>query len=86
NAHSIPPGEAYTAASPAQTIAEAFREGGPEAFERGWYWSSTEFHPALAWVQGFVVGNQFVGVKDNDLPARAVRKVLISTSPIPLAA
>ncbi|MDB5362257.1 MAG: hypothetical protein JWO51_3554, partial [Rhodospirillales bacterium] len=86
NAHSIPPGEAYTAASPAQTIAEAFREGGPEAFERGWYWSSTEVDPAFAWFQYFVDGFQGVVVKGLVLRARAVRKVLISTSPIPLAA
>ena len=77
NASSVPPGEAYTAASPAQTIAEAFREGGPEAFERAWYWSSTEFNSAYAWLQTFGVGYQGGGGKDGVLRARAVRKVLI---------
>jgi len=77
NAHSIPPGDPYTATSPAQTLAEAYREGGPQAFERAWYWSSTEFAPDVAWVQFFDGGNQDVGDETSDRRCRAVRKVLI---------
>jgi len=77
NAHSVPPGAAYTKSSPSQTTAEAFREGGSEAFERRWYWSSTEFYPAGAWFQYFAVGYQAGDAKDDVLQARAVRKVLI---------
>ena len=85
NASSVPPGASYIETSPSQTTAEAFQEGGPEAFERAWYWSSTEFYPATAWLQYFVDGVQVDGGKYGVLQARAVRKVLLSTSPIPLS-
>ena len=77
NASSVPPGDAYTATSPVQTMAEAFREGGAEAFDPRLYWSSTEFDPAFAWVQNFDVGYQGDFCKTFVLRARAVRKVLI---------
>jgi len=62
---------------PEQTSAEAFKEGGPEAFERADYWTSTELSPAVAWVQGFDVGGQDGTGKDWSRRCRAVRKVTI---------
>lgn len=77
NASSVPAGAAYTDADPAQTSAEAFRDGGPEAFAEGWYWSSTEFSPGFAWGQYFLDGSQYGYGKGGRLRCRAVRKVLI---------
>ena len=77
NASSVPAGDAYTKQSPAQTSAEAFQEGAPEAFDERWYWSSTEFYSHLAWFQSFDVGYQVFGDKNFDGRCRAVRKILI---------
>jgi len=77
NAASVPPGESYTDTVPAQTTATAFQTGGAEAFERRWYWSSSEFGPDYAWVQGFGDGLQYSYAKNGSLHCRAVRKVLI---------
>ncbi len=43
NPSSIPSGYPYTEESPAQTLAEAFKAGGAEAFEPDWHWSSTQY-------------------------------------------
>src|SRR3546814_1158492 len=44
---------------PEQTTAEAFKLGGPEAFDiDDWYWTSTECTSGYAWVQGFDSGTQ----------------------------
>ena len=77
NASSVPVGEAYSDEMPAQTSVADFQEGGPEAFDSCWYWSSTEFGQYDAWIQGFVVGTQCLVDKNFDLRVRAVRKVLI---------
>lgn len=77
NRHSLPPGEAYTRGSPEQTEVPAFRNGGTEAFDRAWYWSSTEFSKYSAWAQYFDDGDQDYYGKDYDLRVRAVRKILI---------
>ncbi|HRO60248.1 MAG TPA: DUF1566 domain-containing protein, partial [Burkholderiaceae bacterium] len=55
NPNSIPAGEAYMPDAPAQTSIEAFRGGGPEAFESTWYWSSTQYAgiESDAWAQHF---------------------------------
>jgi len=74
NPSSVPAGYAYASDAPAQTSAEAFREGGREALEDTWYWSSTQYSAHLAWYQDFVDGGQdFIG-KLNELRARAVRR------------
>lgn len=54
-----------------------FAEGGDEAFARDWYWSSTQdaSNPDCAWFQGFGSGTQTFNWKDNDIRARAVRRV-----------
>ena len=77
NASSEPLGAAYSDEVPAQTVAENFKEGGPEAFDSRWYWSSTEFGSDGAWFQVFDDGGQDGVDKFGDLRVRAVRKVLI---------
>jgi len=78
NASSLPAGYPYTEESPAQTAAEAFQAGQPEAFEPRWHWASTQYSPDLAWVQGFYAGFQLNGHKVTELRARAVRKIPVT--------
>ena len=71
----------YTPDSPAQTTAKNFQSGGEEAFEEGWYWTSTQ-HPAYsdcAFCQSFEGGGQNSGYKGNKLLARAVRRLTIES-------
>jgi hypothetical protein len=79
NPSSVPPGYAYSLDVPAQSSAEAYREGAPEAFDDAWYWSSTQYAGgvAYAWYQYFGDGGQGDGHKDGPLRARAVRRVKV---------
>ncbi|BAK75782.1 hypothetical protein NH8B_0950 [Pseudogulbenkiania sp. NH8B] len=77
NASSLPVGYPYTEDTPAQTPAEAFRDGGAEAFNPRWYWASTQFSPDYAWGQTFDDGYQNVDHKDYQCRARAVRRELV---------
>jgi hypothetical protein len=70
-AENLMPGAGYV---PEQTTAAAFKEGGPEAFDRTWRWTSTEFGSGSAWVQDFSYGGQFTYRKDWSARVRAVRK------------
>ncbi|HEY3432523.1 MAG TPA: DUF1566 domain-containing protein [Rhodocyclaceae bacterium] len=76
NLSALPPTRPYSLENPAQTVIEAFQEGGVEAFEADAYWTSTQ-HAAIsyfAWYQGFSYGVQY-GLNTNlKLPARAVRR------------
>jgi hypothetical protein len=76
NPSSIPLGYPYTADLPAQTSIEAFREGGAEAFECAWYWTSTQHaaYPDCAWGQDFGYGDQGYYRKTFEGRARAVRR------------
>jgi len=56
NPSSLPAGYPYTKTNPVQTVAEAFREGGSEAFEPVWHWSSTKYSSCSAWGQYFSYG------------------------------
>jgi len=79
NASAVPPTVAYSRDLPAQTTVEGFVEGGEQAFEAEWYWSSTQ-HAAYddcAWGQGFDDGNQGYYGKSAELRARAVRRFAI---------
>ena len=58
NPSSIPAGYPYTEQLPVQTLAEAFRIGGAEAFEEAWYGSSTQYSSYGAWSQYFGYGYQ----------------------------
>jgi hypothetical protein len=79
NVSALVPTYPYTPDSPAQTQTELFQEGGEQAFDDVWYWSSTQ-HAAdsdCAWVQNFSYGDQYGNPKGGDVRARAVRRVLI---------
>lgn len=52
----------------------------PELFADAWYWSSTQYSPGHAWLQAFVGGSQGVGHKDYEYRARAVRRVLTTST------
>jgi hypothetical protein len=79
NPSSVPAGYPYTEAVPAQTAVEAFQEGGAEAFEEEWYWSSTQYSDNLAWSQVFSDGNQSHNGKSYEARCRAVRLIQLST-------
>lgn len=79
NLSAIEPTRPYTAEHPAQTPIGAFQEGGEQAFESEWYWTSTQ-HAAdadCAWCQFFGDGYQDGGLKGIGLRARAVRRLAI---------
>jgi len=60
---------------PVQTTAEAFKDGGPEAFETDdAYWSSTEWSAGSAWYQSFGSGGQDGDHEGWRCRVRAVRK------------
>jgi len=77
NLSAIEPTRPYTPTEPAQTMAEAFRQGGEQAFEPDWYWSSPQ-HAAnsdSAWGQYFSNGYQDGHGKSYGGRARAVRRL-----------
>lgn len=79
NVSAIPPTYPYSVQPAPQTSIEAFREGGPEAFELEGYWTSTQ-HASLssdAWGQGFDNGFQGYWDKLNKRRARLVRRFAI---------
>jgi len=79
NPSSIPAGHLYTDEFPLQTTVEAFKEGGAEAFEAAWYWTSTQSSALDAHVQDFSDGYQYASlVKGDERPVRPVRRLLIS--------
>ncbi|MDY7537649.1 DUF1566 domain-containing protein [Undibacterium sp. 5I1] len=76
NPSSVPPGYPYTEQSPTQTVANEFKEGGTEAFDTTWHWSSTQGagNAVYAWVQYFDDGSQLNRHKSVEYSARAVRR------------
>lgn len=79
NLSAVEPTRPYTPEFPEQTAAEAFREGGDEAFGSSWYWTSTQHasDSSYAWCQGFYYGYQYSRGKHHGLRARAVRRLKI---------
>lgn len=79
NPSSVPVGYAYGPDAPAQTSNEAFRNGGADAFQENWYWSSTQYLCAAeyAWCQNCLTGSQDILHEDYERRARAVRRVKI---------
>jgi hypothetical protein len=82
NANAVPPMEpvstAYSATYPAQTLAAAFRVGGPEAFADTYFWSSTEYSAPNAWLQYFYSGDpgtQSLNPKTDACYVRAFRRL-----------
>jgi hypothetical protein len=57
--------------------AKAFAPEAKEAFDRTWYWSSTQHaeYAGYAWMQDFDDGFQYVSHKDIEWRARAVRTI-----------
>lgn len=56
-----------------------FADKGAEAFERHWYWTSTQYagHADYAWIQGFGTGGQYGTHKSLNYRARAVRRIAL---------
>ena len=77
NPSSVPPGHLYTDENPLQTSIENFKDGNPEAFDDGWYWSSTRYSAFTAYFQAFESGHQYYCVKDLELRVRPVRRLVI---------
>ena len=75
NLSALPQTYPYTPNFPVQTLLEAFKVGGEEAFENDWYWSSTQHagYSDDAWYQHFDSGDQDDGDKSAELRVRAVR-------------
>ena len=60
NNSSEPTGWLYTPEYPAQSHLDAFKEGGDEAFDATWYWSSTVLPSGnTAFLQNFTDGDQY---------------------------
>lgn len=74
NPSSLPVGYPYSLHLPGQTSVNLFRQGGSEAFEPTWYWSSTQYSANLAWLQDFGGGLQFAYGKVYRGLVRAVRR------------
>lgn len=80
NVSAVPSTYPYSLDLPAKTVRAAFEAGGTEAFETEAYWTSTQ-HAAdgdYAWRQLFSDGTQDDWYKDDELRARAVRRISIS--------
>ncbi len=77
NPNSLPIGLLYTPESPTKTTVGAFREGGSEAFQPAWYWSSSRRSAYDAFFMYFVDGCQDNLGKDIELRVRPVRSELI---------
>ncbi|WP_377153292.1 DUF1566 domain-containing protein [Roseateles sp. UC29_93] len=78
NPSALPPTHAYTLALPGQTHSAEFKDGGSQAMEERWYWSSTQYSAHTAWGQSFDVGSQVSVGKDGEGRARAVRRFKLS--------
>ena len=79
NLSAAEPTRPYTPDAPTQTNVEHFQADGDQALQEAWYWSSTQHasNPGYAWCQNFGSGRQSGSPKDNELRARAVRRVAI---------
>ena len=77
NPNSLPVGKLYTEESPGQTTVEAFKVGGPEAFQPRWYYSSTQRSANTAFYMDFGDGGQDSLGKDDVLHVRPVRSELL---------
>lgn len=77
NPNSLPIGLLYTAESPTKTTVGAFREGGSEAFQPSWYWSSSQRSADTAFTMDFAGGYHVNYAKYDELRVRPVRSELI---------
>jgi len=77
NLSALPPTYPYTPEFPVQTMLDAFKKGGEEAFEEEAYWTSTQHagHSDYAWSQNFLNGTQYDYLyKSCECRARPVRR------------
>lgn len=76
NLSAVEPTRPYTPDFPSRTMSDAFQNGGSEAFDTNWYWSSTQpvSDSEFAWYQSFSRGGQDYSSTGNELRARAVRR------------
>ncbi len=79
NPNSEPVGLLYTEEDPVQTVHEAFRARGKEAFQPRAYWSSSQRSAYSAFGMGFGDGYQGNVVKSTELRVRPVRSVPIDS-------
>lgn len=79
NLSAAEPTRPYTPDLPSRTMSKAFQNGGSEAFDTDWYWSSTQHASGsdFAWYQYFDNGNQNYYITFLKLRARAVRRLPI---------
>jgi hypothetical protein len=79
NLSAIVPTPPYTPDFPAQTLAEAFQQGGSEAFDADAYWTSTQSasYAFYAWVHYFFNGSQCTYYEDDVLSGVLVRSLEI---------
>jgi hypothetical protein len=79
NANAVPARASnYTSGTPAQTSAAAFKSGGSEVFDAGFYWSSTQATSTGAWGSAFNTGNQLNYDKNTTgYSVRAIRRVAV---------
>jgi hypothetical protein len=79
NTNAVPSrGSNYTSGVPAQTSATDFRTTGAEDFNVAYYWSSTEYSPAGAFIQYFGNGASPYGFKTSfNYRVRAIRRVAV---------
>jgi hypothetical protein len=77
NPNSLPVGTLYSKESPAQTALAAFKQGGAEAFQARWYWSSSQRSALFAFFMTFDDGGQYSYVKIIECLVRPVRSELI---------
>lgn len=79
NLSAVPPTYPYGTEPAKQTKTKAFRENGAQAFDKVWYWSSTQraADSDYAWVQNFGNGGQNGYHKSGYYRARAVRRIKI---------
>jgi len=79
NLSAVEPTRPYTPELPAQTQAELFKEGGQQALDPDWYWTSTKHiaSSGYAWCQYFLIGVQYSFHTNYELRARAVRRLAI---------
>ncbi|MGL6245673.1 DUF1566 domain-containing protein [Pseudomonas sp.] len=76
NPNSIPSGWLYTSDSPIQTHQDVFKDDGEEAFEPGWYWSSTALpNGDTAFDHYFLNGIQGLNDLSAECRVRAVRLI-----------
>lgn len=67
----------YSSGSPAQTSISIFQEGQSQAFEKQFYWASTQSSSTNGWIQSFDDGQQTSTSKLSTVYVRAIRRVAI---------